>query len=99
MFNDDEEIKSLYRQRSGGEAPFSIAKRVLGLERTRRRGLAKNKMVIFLAATALNVLRMHLWVHLPGNLHQFFMTLRNFWLNFVQFWQKVMVENNFVTTS
>jgi hypothetical protein len=72
MFNDDEEIKSLYRQRSGGEAPFSIAKRVLGLERTRRRGFAKNKMVIVLAATALNVLRMHLWAHHPGNLHRFF---------------------------
>jgi hypothetical protein len=27
------------------------------------------------------------------------MTLRNFWLDFVYFWQKVMVRNNFVTTS
>jgi hypothetical protein len=99
MFNDDEEIKSLYRQRSGGEAPFSIAKRVLGLERTRRRGFARNKMVIFLAATALNVLRMHLWVHLPGKLHRFFIILRNFWLNFVHFWQKVMAENDFVIAS
>jgi hypothetical protein len=69
------------------------------LERTRRRGFAKNKMVIVLAATALNVLRMHLWVHLPGNLHRFSIILRNFWLNFVHFWQKVMVGNNFVTTS
>jgi hypothetical protein len=56
-------------------------------------------MVIVLAATALNVLRMHLWVHLPGNLHRFSIILRNFWLNFVHFWQKVMVGNNFVTTS
>jgi hypothetical protein len=52
-----------------------------------------------LAATALNVLRLHLWVHHPGNLHRFFIISRNFWLNFVHYWQKVIAGNNFVITS
>jgi hypothetical protein len=62
MFAEDTETKALYRQRAGGESAFSVAKRKLGLNRLRRRGQEKATLSIFLAATALNVLRMHNWL-------------------------------------
>jgi len=62
MFAEDSETKALYRQRAGGESAFSVAKRKLGLNRLRRRGRDKATLSIFLAATALNVLRMHHWL-------------------------------------
>lgn len=62
MFAEDPETKALYRQRAGGESAFSVAKRKLGLNRLRRRGQEKATLSIFLAATALNVLRMHNWL-------------------------------------
>lgn len=62
MFAEDTETKALYRQRAGGESAFSVAKRKLGLNRLRRRGQEKATLSIFLAATALNVLRMHHWL-------------------------------------
>ena len=87
MFKEDEDTKALYRQRAGGEAAFSLGKRVLGLDRTRRRGFAKNKMVILMAATALNVLRMHYWLLLPENFRLFFENIRFYLHNFIQFWK------------
>jgi len=62
MFAQDTETKTLYRQRAGGESAFSVAKSKLGLNRLRRRGREKATLSIFLAATALNVLRMHNWL-------------------------------------
>lgn len=62
MFAEDTETKALYRQRAGGESAFSVAKRKLGLNRLRRRGREQATLSIFLAATALNVLRMHNWL-------------------------------------
>ena len=62
QFAEDESVKQLFRQRSGGEAPFSILKNVMGLDRIRRRGLAKTTLMVFLAATALNVLRTLQWL-------------------------------------
>jgi len=62
MFVEDTETKALYRQRAGGESAFSVVKRKLGLNRLRRRGQEKATLSIFLAATALNVLRMHNWL-------------------------------------
>lgn len=62
MFAEDTETKALYRQRAGGESAFSVAKRKLGLNRLRRRSQEKATLSIFLAATALNVLRMHNWL-------------------------------------
>lgn len=62
MFAEDAETKALYRQRAGGESAFSVAKRKLGLNRLRRRGQEKATLSIFLAATALNVLRLHNWL-------------------------------------
>ena len=62
MFAEDTETKALYRQRAGGESAFSVAKRKLGLNKLRRRGQEKATLSIFLAATALNVLRMHNWL-------------------------------------
>ncbi len=62
MFAEDTETRALYRQRAGGESAFSVAKRKLGLNRLRRRGREKATLSIFLAATALNVLRMHNWL-------------------------------------
>jgi len=62
ILSEDEETRSLYRQRAGGEAAFSIVKRKLSLKRLRRRGMANTALSVILAATALNILRMHLWV-------------------------------------
>ena len=62
ILSEDEKTKALYRQRAGGEAAFSIAKRRLGLKRLRRRGLANTTLSVILAATALNILRMLLWL-------------------------------------
>lgn len=62
QFEDDESVKKLFRQRSGGEAPMSILKNKMGLSRIRRRGRAKTTLSVFLAATALNVLRAHQWL-------------------------------------
>lgn len=62
QFEEDEEVKKLFRQRSGGEAPMSILKNKMGLSRIRRRGLAKTTLTVYLAATALNVLRAHQWL-------------------------------------
>ena len=61
-FEDDDAVKQLFRQRSGGEAPFSILKNKMGLSRIRRRGHAKTTLAVLLAATALNVLRTHQWL-------------------------------------
>ena len=62
QFADDDAVKQLFRQRSGGEAPFSILKNKMGLSRIRRRGHAKTTLAVLLAATALNVLRTHQWL-------------------------------------
>ena len=62
LLSEEEETMSLYRQRAGGEAAFSIVKRKLGLKRLRRRGMANTILSVILAATALNILRMHLWL-------------------------------------
>lgn len=62
QFAEDESMKQLFRQRSGGEAPMSILKNKMGLGRTRRRGYAKTTLLVQLAATALNVLRTHQWL-------------------------------------
>jgi len=96
MFEEDEATKSLYRQRAGGEAAFSLSKRVLGLERTRRRGFAKNKMVIVLAATALNVLRMHNYVLNPDNLYKISRNIRFLWSNFTFLWKSIRLRVNFI---
>lgn len=62
MFAEDKETKDLYRQRAGGESVFSVMKRSMGLNRLRRRGQDKVTLSIFLAATAMNVLRVHRWM-------------------------------------
>jgi hypothetical protein len=59
QFAQDPEIKKLFRQRSGGEAPMSILKNKMGLSRIRRRGRIKITLAVFLAATARGVLRTH----------------------------------------
>lgn len=66
QFKDDEPMKKLFRQRSGGEAPFSILKNKMGLSRIRRRGRAKTTLMVYLAATGLNVLRTHQWLLRQG---------------------------------
>lgn len=58
----DMESKALYRQRAGGESAFIVAKRKLGLNHLRRRRRDTATLSIFLAATALNALRMHNWL-------------------------------------
>jgi IS5 family transposase len=62
MFEEDKDIISLYRQRSGVESTFSLAKRKFGLDRTTRRGFIKNRLQIILVAIGINVLRMHNWM-------------------------------------
>jgi len=62
QFEEDEETKRLFRQRSGGEATNSVLKNSLGLERIRRRGHAKTTLMVFMAAAALNVRRTHQWL-------------------------------------
>lgn len=62
LITEDEETRALYRQRAGGEAAFSIVKRKLGLKRLRRRDLANTTLSVILAATAMSILRMHLWL-------------------------------------
>ena len=62
QFAEDDSVKQLYRQRSGGEAPMSMLKGPMGLARIRRRGFAKTTLAVCLAATALNVRRTHLWL-------------------------------------
>jgi hypothetical protein len=62
QFADNSDMKKLFRQRSGGEAPMSILKIKMGLARIRRRGRTKVTLSVFLAATALNVQRTHRWV-------------------------------------
>lgn len=62
QFAEDPEMKKLFRQRSGAEAPMSILKNKMGLTRIRRRGRLKITLAVFLAATALNVLRTHQWL-------------------------------------
>jgi hypothetical protein len=62
MFEEDKDTISLYRQRSGVESTFSLAKRKLGLARTSRRGFEKNRFQIIMAAIGINVLRMHQWL-------------------------------------
>lgn len=96
MFKEDEATKALYRQRAGGEAAFSLSKRILGLERTRRRGFTKNKMVIVLAATALNVLRMYNWLIIPDNLRQFSMNKHFFMPNFSFIWKILRGKYKFI---
>ncbi len=61
-FEEDEETRALFRQRSGGESPMSTLKNKMGLRRSRRRGREKVTLAVFMAATALNVLRMHNWL-------------------------------------
>lgn len=61
-FEEDEETRGLFRQRSGGESPMSTLKNKMGLKRSRRRGREKVTLAVFMAATALNVLRMHRWL-------------------------------------
>jgi len=62
QFDGDKPVKKLFRQRSGGEVPFSILKNKMGLSRIRRRGHAKTTLMVLFAATALNVLRTHQWL-------------------------------------
>lgn len=61
-FDEKLERESLIKIRVGGESASSVAKRKLGLNRQRRRGREKVTLSIFLAATALNILRMHNWL-------------------------------------
>jgi hypothetical protein len=62
-FDEDKETKDLFRQRSGGESPMFVLKNKMGLKRSRRRGREKVTLAVFMAATALNVLRMHQWLY------------------------------------
>lgn len=66
QFEEDESVKKLFRQRSGGEAPMSILKNKMGLFRIRRRGNAKTTLTVYLAAAALNVLRAYQWLLRKG---------------------------------
>ena len=62
QFAEDESVKKLFRQRSGGESPMSILKKMMGLERSSRRGRHRVTLAVFLAATGLNILRTHQWL-------------------------------------
>ena len=59
---EDPTLKKLYKQRAGGESTNAELKNSMGLERIRRRGFEATKLVVFLAATALNIRRMHGWL-------------------------------------
>jgi len=88
MFTEDKENKALYRQRAGGEATFSVAKRKLGLHRLRRRTKNRATLSIFLAAAALNILRMHNWVsggHFCPNLSN----IQAFWRQILTLWSRI----------
>lgn len=67
MFEEDNQIISLYRQRSGIESTFSVLKRKFGLKQTRRRGFMSNSLAIIMAVIGLNVLRVHKWLSLKGD--------------------------------
>ena len=58
----DPTLKSLFKQRAGGESTNAELKNSMGLERIRRRGFEATKLVVFLATTALNIRRMHGWL-------------------------------------
>lgn len=62
QFAQDESVKKLFRQRSGGESPMSLFKKMMGLEKISRRGRSKVTLAILLAATGLNILRTHQWL-------------------------------------
>jgi len=51
------------KQRAGGESTNAELKNSKGLERTRRRGFEAKKLEVFLATAALNIRRMHGWLH------------------------------------
>jgi hypothetical protein len=59
---EDPTLKSLFKQRAGGESTNAELKNSMGLERIRRRGFEATKLVVFLAATALNIRIMHGWL-------------------------------------
>ena len=85
MFVEDDGAKALYRQRAGGEATFSVVKQKLGLHRLRRRTKARVTLSIFLAAAALNVLRMHNWLA-GGHLCPKFLKIYALRHHFFAFW-------------
>lgn len=61
QFQDDPDLKDLFKQRSGGESTFGCLKAHMGLDRVTRRGFDKVQLVVFLMLTGLNILRIHRW--------------------------------------
>lgn len=61
QFQDDPDLKNLFKQRSGGESTFGCLKAHMGLDRVSRRGFDKVQLVVFLMLTGLNILRIHRW--------------------------------------
>ena len=88
MFVEDEATKSRYRQRGGGESSFSVVKIKLGLDRLRRRTKSQSTLSIFLAATALNILRTHNWVS-GGHFCPYFSKIKAFWRQILIFWHRI----------
>ena len=79
----------------GGEATFSVLKRKFGLHRLRRRTKDRVTLSIFLAAAALNVLRMHNWLA-GGLLYPQFSKNNAFWYIFFALWASISrVRPNF----
>jgi hypothetical protein len=66
QFQDDPDVKRLFRQRSGGESTFGSVKTHMGLERVSRRGRQRVELAVFLTFAALNVLRIHRWINRQG---------------------------------
>lgn len=67
QFQDDPEVKNLFRQRSGGESTFGTVKTHMGMERVSRRGRERVELAVFLTFAGLNILRIHRWIERQGN--------------------------------
>jgi hypothetical protein len=66
QFQDDPEVKKLFRQRSGGESTFGSVKTHMGMERVSRRGRERVELAVFLTFAGLNILRIHRWIKKQG---------------------------------
>ena len=66
QFQDDPEVKKLFRQRSGGESTFGTVKTHMGMERVSRRGRERVELAVFLTFAGLNILRIHRWIERQG---------------------------------
>ena len=67
QFQDDPEVKKIFRQRSGGESTFGSVKTHMGMERVSRRGREQVELAVFLTFAGLNILRIHRWIKRQGS--------------------------------